>query len=64
MRYFTIFNTEIENQLDRKIKVVRFDRGREYYGGYDGSGHNSIPFARFLEQYGIIAQYSLSSTPQ
>ena len=43
---------------------MRFDRGREYYGGYDGSGHNSIPFARFLEQYGIIAQYSLSSTPQ
>jgi hypothetical protein len=29
---FKIFKVEVENQLERKIKVVRSDRGGEYYG--------------------------------
>ena len=28
---FKIFKAEVENQHNLKIKVVRFDRGREYY---------------------------------
>ena len=29
---FKIFKAEVENQLDKKIKIVRLDRGGEYYG--------------------------------
>ena len=43
---FKIYKAEVENQLDRKIKVVRSDRGGEYYGKYDESGRNPGPFAR------------------
>ena len=35
---FKRFKAEVENQLDRRIKSVRSDRGGEYYGRYDGSG--------------------------
>ena len=55
---------EVENQLDRKFKVVRFDRGGEYYGRYDETGRNPGPFARFIEQEDIVAQYMMPATPQ
>ncbi|GJV20865.1 retrovirus-related pol polyprotein from transposon TNT 1-94 [Tanacetum coccineum] len=29
---FKVFKAEVENQLNRKIKIVRSDRGEEYYG--------------------------------
>ncbi|GJS69241.1 putative zinc finger, CCHC-type containing protein [Tanacetum coccineum] len=32
LEMFKTFKAEVENQLDRKIKVVRSDRGDEYYG--------------------------------
>ena len=35
---FKIFKTEVENQLNKRIKAVRSDRGGEYYDRYDGSG--------------------------
>ena len=35
---FKNFKFEVENQLSKKIKVVRSDRGGEYYLRYDGSG--------------------------
>ena len=35
---FKIFKVEVENQLGKRIKSVRSDRGGEYYGRYDGSG--------------------------
>ena len=31
-----VFKTEVENQLSKKIKAVKFDRCGEYYGRYDG----------------------------
>ncbi|KAL6322011.1 hypothetical protein AAG906_003152 [Vitis piasezkii] len=31
-------NAEVENQLGKKIKVVKSNHGGEYYGRYDGSG--------------------------
>jgi hypothetical protein len=33
-----VYITEVERQLDRKVKVVRSDRGGKYYGRYDGLG--------------------------
>ncbi|RVW18958.1 Retrovirus-related Pol polyprotein from transposon TNT 1-94 [Vitis vinifera] len=61
---FEMFITEVERQLDKKIKIVRSDRGGEYYGRYDESGQNPGPFAKFLEKHGIRAQYTMPGTPQ
>ena len=59
-----IFKAGVENQLDKKIKVVRFDRDGKYYGRYDETGRNLGPFARFLQDNGIIAQYTMPGMPQ
>ncbi|RVW32004.1 Retrovirus-related Pol polyprotein from transposon TNT 1-94 [Vitis vinifera] len=61
---FEMFITEVERQLDKKIKIVKSDRGGEYYGRYDESGQNPGPFAKFLEKHGIRAQYTMPGTPQ
>ena len=34
---FKAYKAEVENQLDKKIKAVKYDRGGEYYSRYDGS---------------------------
>ncbi|KAK9734067.1 hypothetical protein RND81_04G112500 [Saponaria officinalis] len=49
---FKAFKVEVELQLNKRIKVVRCDRGCEYYGRYDGS-----------EECGIIPQYTVSVSP-
>ena len=45
---FKIFKAEVENQHNLKIKVVRSDRGREYYGRHTPYGQVLGPFARYL----------------
>jgi hypothetical protein len=35
---FKIFKAGVENQHDIKIKVVRYDRGGEYYGRHTSYG--------------------------
>ena len=64
MEKFKIFKAEVENQLNVKIKVVRSDRGGEYYGRHAPYGQIRGPFAKFLSENGIIAQYSMPSEPQ
>ena len=60
---FKSFKAEVENQLGKKIKAVRSDRGGEYYGRYDGSGEQRPgPFAKFLEECGIVPQYTMSGS--
>ena len=44
---FNIYKAEVENQLNRKIKVVRSDHGGEYYGRHDESSRCPGPFAIF-----------------
>ncbi|CAL2260285.1 unnamed protein product [Prunus armeniaca] len=61
---FKIYKAEVEKQLELKIKVVRSDRGGEYYGKFDKGGRNPGPFARYLQEEGIIAQYTNPGTPQ
>jgi len=51
-----VYVNEVERQLDRKVKIVRSDRGGEYYGKYDESGQHPGPFVKFLEKRGICAQ--------
>ena len=59
-----VYVNEVERQLDRKVKIIRSDRGGEYYGKYNESGQCSGPFAKFLEEHGICAQYTMTGTPQ
>ena len=61
---FKNFKAEVENQLGKKIKAVKFDRGGEYYGRYDGSGEQRPwPFAKYFSECGIIPQYTMPGTP-
>jgi len=61
---FKSFKAEVENQLNKRIKSVRSDRGGEYYGRYDGSGEQRPrPFARYLEECGIVPQYTMPGSP-
>ena len=54
LEMFQHFKNEVENQLDRKIKGVRSDRGGEY----------EAPFGDFCSQHGIIHQTTAPYSPQ
>ena len=61
---FKAYKAEVENQLSKRIKGVKSDRGGEYYGRYDGSGEQRPgPFAKFLEECGIVPQYTMQGSP-
>jgi hypothetical protein len=61
---FKIFMAEVENQHNIKINLVRSDRGGEYYGRHTPYGQVPGPFVRFLQENGIVVQYSMSGDPQ
>jgi hypothetical protein len=61
---FKIFKAEVENQHDLKIEIVRSDHGGEYYGRHTPYGQVPGPFAKFLMEQGIVAQYSMPGEPQ
>lgn len=52
---FVKFKNLMENQLDKKIKIIRSDNGGEYIND---------SFKVFCEKHGIIHQKTCSSTPQ
>jgi hypothetical protein len=58
-----VYITEVERQLERKVKIIRLDRGGEHYGKYCESGQCPGPFAKLLEKNGICAQYTMPGTP-
>jgi transposase InsO family protein len=60
---FKIFKTETEKQCGKQIKIVRSDRGEEYYGRYTEDGQAPGPFAKFLQEHGIVAQYTMPGSP-
>ena len=49
------FKSEVENQLDKKIKKFRYDTGGEY---------STKTLEDFCEKNGIIHEVSASYTPQ
>ena len=61
---FKIFRTEVEKQLGKVIKVVRSDRGGEYYGKHGDAGQLKGPFAKYLEDSGIVAQFTMPGSPE
>ena len=60
---FKDFKTEVEKQLGKPIKIVRSDRGGEYYGRYTENGQIFGPFALFLKEHGILPQYTMPGKP-
>ena len=64
MNVLETFVKEVERQLDKKVKIIRSNRGGEYYGKYNESGQCPGPFAKFLESHGICAQYTMPGTPK
>ena len=60
---FKIFKAEVEKQCEKKIKIMRSDRGGEYYGRYTEDGQAPGPFTKFLQEHGIVAQYTMPSSP-
>jgi len=51
---FAMYKLEVENQLNKKIKVVRSDRGGEYVE----------PFGAFCAQHGIVHEVTPPYSPQ
>ena len=52
---FIKYLNEVENQLDKKVKILRTDRGREYL---------SDQVKKLCEEKGIIRQLTMPRTPQ
>ena len=52
---FKTYKAEVENQLERKIKVLRSDKGGEYF---------SNDFKLFCEGHGIIYECTVPYAPQ
>jgi len=46
------------------VKIIRSDRGGEYYGKNDELGQCPGLFAKLLEKHGFCAQYTMPRTPQ
>ena len=64
LEVFKSYKAKIENQLGKKIKTVKSNHGGEYYGRYHGSGEQRPrPFMRYLQECGIIPQYTILGTP-
>jgi transposase InsO family protein len=55
LHYFKIYKAEVENQLERKIKHVRIDRGGEYFLNL---------FTLFCEEHRIIHGRTPPYSPQ
>jgi transposase InsO family protein len=55
LQYFKIYKAEVENQLERKVKRLRFDRGGEYF---------SSEFSEFCVEHGIIYERTPPYSPQ
>ncbi|KAM1663096.1 hypothetical protein ACFXTN_038807 [Malus domestica] len=62
LKCFKIFKLEVEKQLNKQIKIVRSDRGGEYFGRYTEVGQQKGHFALFLQQEGIVGQYTTPGT--
>ena len=60
---FKVFKAEIENQCGKHIKIVRSNRGGEYYGKYTENEQAPGAFAKFLQENGIVAQYIMPGSP-
>ena len=54
LHYFKIYKVEVENQLERKVKRLRSDRGGQYF---------SSEFSKFCVEHGIIHERTRPYSP-
>lgn len=54
----------MEKQLGNIIKIVRSDRDGEKYEKHGDSGQAIGPFAKYLHEAGIVAQYTMPGSPE
>ena len=50
-----VFKAKVEKQCGKQIKIMRTDKGGEYYGRYIEDGQPPGLFAKFLQEHGIVA---------
>jgi transposase InsO family protein len=55
LHYFKIYKVEVENQLERKVKRLRSDRGEKYF---------SSEFSEFYVEHEIIHERTPLYSPQ
>lgn len=61
---FKSLKVGVELQLGKKLKVVKFVCGGQYYGRHDGSQEQRPGlFALFFDECGVILQYTMSGKP-
>ena len=60
---FKVFKFEGEKYYGKQIKIVRSDRGGEYYGKYTENREAPSLFAKFIAEHGIVAQYATPGSP-
>ena len=60
---FKVFKADVEKQCEKQIKIVRTDRSGEYYGRYTEDGKEQGLFAKFIQQNGVVAQYTMLASP-
>ena len=60
---FKVFKVEVDKQCGKQIKIMRSDRGGEYYGRCLEDGQAPRPFAKILQEHGIVAQYTMPGSP-
>ena len=60
---FKVFKAEVEKQCGKQIKIMRSDGGGKYYGRYLEDGQAPGLFAKFLQEHGIGAQYTMLGSP-
>ena len=60
---FKVFKVEVENQCGKHIRIVRSDRGGEYYGKYTENGQALGAFTKFLQENGIFSHYTVPGSP-
>ena len=58
---FKVFKVEVEKQCDKQIKIVRLNR---HNGRYTENGQATCLFARFLQEHGIVTQYTMPGFPE
>ena len=60
---FKVFQAEIEKQCGKQIKIMISYKDGEYYGRYMEAGQVPGSFVKFLQEHGIVAQYTVPGSP-
>ena len=55
-----IYYNEVIGQLDINVKIIRYDRGDEYYGIYDETGQHPGPFAKLVQKCAFVCNTQFS----